>query len=510
LTEDRGVTGLQHRRIAVDSRRVAAGDVFVCLRGAHVDGHDYALEAVRRGAAVVVSERPLPLPPGIENVVVSNAHAALSSLAAAHFGHPSRALCCIGITGTNGKTTTTHFVQAVLEEAGVPCAVIGTLGARFAGRSWTLENTTPLALELQELLAEVRSAGARAVAMEVSSHALALHRADDVEFDVAGFTNLTQDHLDFHISMEAYAAAKRVLFEELLTRSTRQPYRAKAPGHAVLNAEDSTAQAWLASLGAGDWSATSSLTYGFGSANEKGVAPDVQALDVELCADGTRFTLRYGKASVPVSLSLPGRFNVSNALCAAGSAVALGLDLETIARGLARVRVVPGRMMRVTLSDTSSAGPLPTVIVDYAHTPDGLANVLDAVRQASQGRLIVVFGAGGDRDRGKRPLMGAAVADRADTIYVTSDNPRTEDPIAIINDVMEGVASSRASGARVDVFVEPDRGMAIHEAILSAEARDVVVIAGKGHETYQVVGSERRSFDDAAVARAALEEWALR
>ena len=499
MTEDGGVKPVQDRRISVDSRRVAPGDVFVCLRGAHVDGHDYAAEAVRRGAAAVVSEHRLPLPPGVESVVVSDTHAALSSLAAAHFGYPSRALRCIGITGTNGKTTTAHLAQAILAEAGVPCAVMGTLGARFADRSWALENTTPLALDLQELLAEVRTAGARAVVMEVSSHALALHRADDVEFDVAAFTNLTQDHLDFHGTLEAYAAAKRVLFTELLARSARQPERVKAAGAAVLNADDATAQRWLTQA----WPTAETLSYGFSSGN----AADVRAEDVDLHGEQTRFILCHHAETAPVMLRLPGRFNVSNALCAAGCAIALGLDLATIARGLGRVHQVPGRMMRVEPPEsTTGAAVLPKVIVDYAHTPDGLSNVLDALRPATRGRVIVVFGAGGDRDRSKRPLMGAAAAERADILYVTSDNPRTEDPQSIIDDVMEGVSSAMARGARCVVSAVVDRAAAIDAAIAAGGPRDVVLIAGKGHEAYQVIGDERRPFSDAVVARAAMEE----
>ncbi|TAM77542.1 UDP-N-acetylmuramoyl-L-alanyl-D-glutamate--2,6-diaminopimelate ligase [bacterium] len=499
VTEDGGVKPVQDRRISVDSRRVAPGDAFVCLRGAHVDGHDYAAEAVRRGAATVVSEHPLPLPPGVESIVVADAYAALSSLAAAHFGHPSRALRCIGVTGTNGKTTTTYLVQGILAEAGVPCAVFGTLGARFADRSWALENTTPLALDLQELLAEVRAAGARAVVMEVSSHALALHRADDVEFDVAAFTNLTQDHLDFHGTLEAYEAAKRVLFTGLLARSARQPERVKAPGTAVLNADDATARRWLAQA----WPVAETLSYGFSAGNTAGV----RAEDVDLRGEQTRFLLRHNSATAPVKLSLPGRFNVSNALCAAGCGVALGLDLETIARGLGRLHNVPGRMMPVAPPEGSAgAEALPKVIVDYAHTPDGLANVLDAVRPATLGRVIVVFGAGGDRDRRKRPLMGAAAAERADILYVTSDNPRTEDPRSIIDDVMEGVSSALARGVHCGVSVIVDRAAAIGAAIAAGGSRDVVVIAGKGHEDYQIVGEERRPFSDAVVARAAMEE----
>ncbi|MDE2572907.1 MAG: UDP-N-acetylmuramoyl-L-alanyl-D-glutamate--2,6-diaminopimelate ligase, partial [bacterium] len=354
------------------------------------------------------------------------------------------------------------------------------------------------------LLAEVRAAGAHAVAMEVSSHALALHRADDVEFDVAGFTNLSQDHLDFHASLEAYAAAKRVLFAELLVRSARQPERVKPAGHAVVNAGDATARAWLAG-DASAFPATHTLTYGFLGSGD-GEPPDVRAGELEMRPDGSRFRLEYAGRFALVSLSLPGRFNVSNALCAASCGLALGFEIDVVARGLGRVPVVPGRMMRVcATAREASVGPLPTVLVDYAHTPDGLANVLDAVRPATRGRLVVVFGAGGDRDRAKRPLMGAAAAERADTLYVTSDNPRSEDPQTIIDEVLSGVGAAGSRG--LEVFALVDRAEAIRAAVLSAGADDVVVVAGKGHEEYQIVGSERRPFDDAAVARAALEAW---
>ena len=437
--------------LAADSRSVRPGTLFVALRGSRSDGHDYVEAAAARGAALVVTERELDT--DLPHVVVPDTRVAASALSDAFYDHPSRSMLVAGVTGTNGKTTTTHLVRDVLEAGGLPCGVIGTLGGAFRGRRWELSNTTPLALELQELLAAMRDAGARAVAMEVSSHALALHRVDHVRFAVGALTNVTRDHLDFHGTFERYAAAKRRLF-------------ALAP-KAVLNVDDATGVAYAADLAAAGTAVTS---YAIDA------PADLRATDVRLEGDGSTF--RVGAREVTVAL--PGRFNVRNALAAYGIALALGLDDATIVRGLAATRAVPGRMERIGAFGIDA-------IVDYAHTPDALENVLNAARETTRGDLIVVFGCGGDRDPGKRVQMGEIAARLADRVIVTSDNPRSEDPMSIARSIANGFD-------RTDIVL--DRRTAIRQAIALAQAGDTVIVAGKGHETYQIVGDETRPFDD--------------
>ncbi len=445
--------------LATDSRRVTPGTVFVALRGAHVDSHAFVGQAIERGAVGVVLEQEQAL--AVPQLIVPDATLALSTLSAKFFGDPSARMHVVGITGTNGKTTTTHLVRAILEAAGRSCGVIGTLGASLGGRAWSLENTTPLALELQGLLATMRDGGASAVAMEVSSHALALHRVDDVHFAVAAFTNLTRDHLDFHATPEAYEAAKRRLFD-------------LAP-IAVVNVDDAAGVRLAEDLRA---RGTQTIAYAIRAKNA-----DLIARDVVVRSEGSTFTLddRF------VKLSLPGRFNVENALAAIGIADALGIARSVAIEALADVAAPPGRMERIASDGID-------VIVDYAHTPDALSNVLQAAREGTRGRLVVVFGCGGDRDPGKRPQMGAIAARLADRAIVTSDNPRSENPQAIADAILVGGKGE----------VELDRGAAIRRAIADARAGDVVVIAGKGHETYQIIGDQTRHFDDREEVRAAL------
>jgi UDP-N-acetylmuramoyl-L-alanyl-D-glutamate--2,6-diaminopimelate ligase len=431
--------------VTADSRAVVAGDAFVALRGERSDGHAFVAQAYERGAAAAIVERESPFPNGRAQVVVHDSRRAGSRIAARFFGDPSRALTVVGITGTNGKTTTAYLVRAVLDAAGERCATIGTLGVEYGGDSAPLANTTPPAIELQKILAGLRERGATAVGMEVSSHALALERVEDVAFDVGVLTNITRDHLDFHGTHEAYVAAKRRLFD--------------LAGSAVLNTDDPAGIAFARELRV---SGRPVVTY---------------ALDAE--AD-------VGPALLE-PLALPGRFNVANALAALGVARALGLDLRRAAAAIAAVRTVPGRMERF------SAGGV-EVIVDYAHTPDALANVLRALRGSTRGRLVAVFGCGGDRDAGKRPEMGAVAAALADRVIVTSDNPRSEDPMAI----------AQAVAAPIGGTIVLDRRAAIRRAIEEASAGDVVVVAGKGHEAYQIVGEERHPFDDREEVRGAL------
>ncbi|MCU4183690.1 UDP-N-acetylmuramoyl-L-alanyl-D-glutamate--2,6-diaminopimelate ligase [Acidiferrimicrobium sp. IK] len=439
--------------VTMDSRSAGPGTLFACVPGASVDGHDYAATAVSLGATALVVERPLDV--AATQLLVPSTRLALGPLSDAFFGHPSRQLRVTGVTGTNGKTTTVALLAGIFEAHGWATGRLGTL---------TQVRTTPEAPELQGRLAQMRDAGTDAVAMEVSSHALAQHRTDAIRFVAGVLTNVTQDHLDFHHTMEAYFEAKASLF---------------APGRvgvAVINRDDPWGRRLLDRLAGGPVEA---VTFG---------ADD--ATDVRMTPAGSRF--RW--AGQEVRLPLAGRFNIANALGAAACARALGIPPATIASGLGAVVGVPGRFQAV------DAGQAFSVIVDYAHTPDGLAVALDAAREVTAGRLIVVFGAGGDRDRDKRPLMGQVVAERADLAIVTSDNPRHEDPQSIIDQVLAGAGATR--GRLTD---DRDRRSAISSAIALAEPGDVVVIAGKGHETGQDFGDRTEPFDDAAEARDALE-----
>lgn len=440
-----GDAGLAIERIVADSRSCVPGDAFVAMRGTHVDGHAFVGQAYERGASAAVVERATAFPPGRAQVVVRDARRAGSRIAARFYGEPSQALRVVGITGTNGKTTTAYLVRTMLADAGIACAVIGTLGVEFAGTAEPLANTTPPAIELQGILAGLRARGAGAVSMEVSSHALALERVDDVAFEVGVLTNVTRDHLDFHGTQEAYVAAKRRLFD--LARI------------AVLNVDDPQGAAFARELRA---AGRPVITYALDAGAD---------LRPELLEP----------------LALPGSFNVANGLAALGVARALGLDERRAAAALATLRAVPGRMERF------SGGGI-DVIVDYAHTPDALANVLRALRGSTRGRLVAVFGCGGDRDAGKRPEMGAIAGALADEVVVTSDNPRGEDPLAI----------ARAVAAPIAATIVLDRRAAIRGAIEAAAPGDVVVVAGKGHEAYQIVGTEKLPFDDRDEVRAAL------
>ncbi len=451
------ITGL-----AIDSREVRPGALFVALRGEHTDGHRFIPQAVERGAAAIVAEERVDVPAGVAFTVVPDSARALSQIADAFYGSPSRDLQIAGVTGTNGKTTTTQMIAAICSAAGVPCGTIGTIGARFSDREWPLANTTPLASQLHDLLAQMRDLGAKSVAMEVSSHALSLQRVEDIRFAAGALTNVTRDHLDFHKTFDAYAAAKRKLFD-------------MAP-RCVLNLDDELGARWSAELRASKPVLTYAMT---APADIRPASVDVRAGGSEFEVDGRRFSVR-----------LPGRFNVANALCAIGVARSLGIDDERSAQGLASLERVAGRMEHVR-------GGGIDVVVDYAHTPDALENVLRTLRETASRRLIVVFGCGGDRDRGKRSQMGRVAARYADHSYVTSDNPRTEDPQAIVDDILPGVGSAPHT-------VQIDRRAAIDAAIAGAQPGDVVLLAGKGHENYQVAGTEVLPFDDVAVAREAL------
>jgi UDP-N-acetylmuramoyl-L-alanyl-D-glutamate--2,6-diaminopimelate ligase len=450
--------------LAYDGRRVQPGTVFFCVRGFTRDGHDFAPEAVRNGAVALVVDHPLAL--GVPEVLVDDVRAAMAPAAARLHGDPSARLEVVGITGTSGKTTTAFLVRELLEGAGRQTALLGTVKSIVGGREGTLARTTPEAVDLQAAFAEMVAAGDVACAMEVSSHALELHRADAIRWAVAVFTNLSQDHLDFHPTMEDYFLAKRRLFEA-------------GPRVGIVNVDD----AWGARLAAELDVTTVSVD---GDA-------DLRATDVRPGLEGTDFTVvdRDG-ARLQLRSPLRGRFNVANALCAVAVARALGVEDAVIAAALAAAAPVPGRLEPV------EEGQRFAVLVDYAHKPGALESVLQAVRGLTRGRVIVVFGAGGDRDRGKRPVMGEIAARLADEVVVTSDNPRSEDPDAIIAEILAGVD-------RGDVRVQPDRRAAIELGVSLARDGDVVLVAGKGHEQGQeLAGGEKIPFDDVAVAWEAL------
>lgn len=476
-----GEPGRQIAGLAYHSREVQPGFLFAAIRGYQHDGHEFVGEAVARGAAAVLVERSVDTAPAITQIIVPDTRAALPHLACAFYEHPSHHLTVIGVTGTNGKGVTTYFTDAVLTGAGHRSAVIGTMGVRGPAGTIETNRTTPESVDLQRLLAGLRADGVTHVAMEVASHALALHRVDGTRFAAAVFTNLTRDHLDFHGNFEAYLRAKRRLFEMV-----------EPAGWSVVNADDAAAEEMARA------SRAPVLRYAMRAAGG-GIDPhrvDLRAEEVQLDLDGTTFTAvtRRGEGQ-RVRLRIGGAFNVANALAALATGMALGVPLEAGAEALETVRGVPGRFELV------DEGQDFAVIVDYAHTPDGLENVLQTARQIARGRVLVVFGCGGDRDRTKRPVMGRLAVALADLAVVTSDNPRTEDPRAIIEEIVQGI---RATQRRGRCEVEADRRAAIHRAIAAAAPGDVVIIAGKGHEPYQEIHGVRHLFDDRVVAREAL------
>ncbi len=461
------------RRVRYDSREVAPGDLFIAVTGVKHDGHGYVAQAARSGAAAAVVERFVP-EAEIAQIRVPSSRRAMALLAGEETGHPSRELVMAGVTGTNGKTTTAHLIRSALTEAGHRVGFIGTVGYEFGGVNEAAPHTTPEAPELMRMLRAWRNRGATAVAMEVSSHALALERTYGMAFDVGVFTNLTQDHLDFHGTLDAYREAKARLF-----RTESRGDRTKRFVGA-LNVDDAAGR-WIAAH-------ADCPTVGFGM----GAAAEVRAESVQLGPAGTRLRICQGHDSISVSLRLRGAFNVMNALAAFAAGRGMGLPPATIVAGLERVHSVPGRLEPV------DEGQPFQVLVDYAHTPDALERALEAVRAFGPRRLLCVFGCGGDRDRGKRPLMGAVASRNADFVFLTSDNPRSEDPLAILAEIETGIEE------RTKTRTISDRAAAIEEAIAACGEGDALLIAGKGHETYQIVGDRTLPFDDREVARAAL------
>jgi UDP-N-acetylmuramoyl-L-alanyl-D-glutamate--2,6-diaminopimelate ligase len=461
------VADVEISSLAYDNRLVLPGTLFFCVPGYTRDGHDFAPDAVARGAAALVVERPLNL--GLPEVQVRSVRAVMASAAARFHGDPTARLQTVGVTGTNGKTTTAFLVRALLEAAGRQTGLLGTVKSVIGGVEHDVLRTTPEAIDLQRTFAEMLDAGDEACVMEVSSHALTLHRADAIHYAAAVFTNLTQDHLDFHETMEEYYGAKRMLFTDL------------TPAHAVVNVDDPYGARLAAELAPARPAITFALSHD----------ATYRAGALETGLDGSRFAVTGPDGVFELSSPLTGRFNVSNVLGAFATARALGVDAETAIDAIAAAGQVPGRFQSV------NEGQDYAVLVDYAHTPDSLENVLKAARPLTKGQLHVVFGCGGDRDRGKRPLMGEIAARLADRVIVTSDNPRSEDPDAIIQEILVGSGD--------DVEHEVDRRVAIDRAIATAEPGDVVVIAGKGHEQGQEFdGGRKIPFDDVTVVRESL------
>jgi UDP-N-acetylmuramoyl-L-alanyl-D-glutamate--2,6-diaminopimelate ligase len=464
--------GVEVSELAYDNRAVTAGALFFCVPGFTRDGHEFAADAIERGAVALVVQRPLGLE--VPEIVVEDVREAMAPAAARFYGDPTSALEVVGVTGTNGKTTTAYLVRALLQADGRQTGLLGTVTSVIGGLEHPVQRTTPEAIDLQRTFRAMLDGGDVACSMEVSSHALALHRADAIHFAAAVFTNLTQDHLDFHPTMEDYFAAKRRLFTDA------------RPQHAVINVDD----AYGAQL-------ASELAQPITFALDRDAG--YRAVDVQTGLDGSQFTVHGPDGETELSSPLRGRFNVYNVLGAFAAARALGVPLDTAVEATQSAGQVPGRFQPV------DEGQDFAVLVDYAHTPDSLENVLRAARGMARGRLHVVFGCGGDRDRGKRPLMGAIATRLADRVIVTSDNPRSEDPEAIIDEILTGIGP-----AHPDVEHDADRREAISQAIAGAGRGDVVVIAGKGHEQGQeFAGGRKLPFDDATVAREVLRGAAL-
>ena len=480
--------------LAYDSRRVGAGEVFFAIPGEQSDGHDFIADAIERGAAAVVYARKGACPQGRAGLRVNDVRRAMGLWAARFYDWPSQKLKLVGVTGTNGKTSLTYLIESMLRAAGMEPGVIGTINYRYCGDEVPSHHTTPESLDLQGLLDKMSRAGVEAVTMEVSSHALVQERVRGLDFDIGVFTNLSRDHLDYHADMDDYFLAKSRLFTDYLRASAK---RNKA---AVICADDPRGRELIAKL-----SRQSLEVWSYGESQQW----DVHPLNVENDVTGLRGKIRAKERTIEFASPLIGAANLQNIMGALGVGLALGLDVAAVAEGIGRLRSVPGRLEKVA-NDIGI-----TILVDYAHTPDALEKALGAIRPLTEGKLITVFGCGGDRDRGKRPLMGEIAARLSDVVVVTSDNPRSENPLAILNEVAVGVQRTNLKklaaaqlATETGYCVEADRREAIRIALRAAKPGDSVLIAGKGHEDYQILGATRIHFDDREVTREELERRA--
>jgi UDP-N-acetylmuramoyl-L-alanyl-D-glutamate--2,6-diaminopimelate ligase len=468
--------------LAHDSRKIIPGTLFVCLSGVKTDGHDYIMQAYHQGAVAVLVEKDVNnIPQDITVIKVADTRAAMMLIAPYFFEYPSCKLRMIGVTGTNGKTTSTYLIRSIFEKAGFKVGVIGTIQNSIGDKVLPTQNTTPDVIDLQRLLAQMVGSNMDYVVMEVSSHALALNRVAGCEFDVGIFTNMTRDHLDFHVTFEKYLEAKTKLFQLLSSKEHKKNGKT-----AIINADDKAAAFIL------ERTACKKITYGI----DHNV--DLQAKNTNILANGAQFEVTGPFGTMPLQLKITGLFNVYNVLSAVGAALAEGIDAHVIKTALEEFESVSGRFELVDVGQPFS------VIVDYAHTPDGLENILKTAQQIAKKRIIVVFGCGGDRDKTKRPIMGQLAVQYGNIVIATSDNPRTEDPESLLNEIETGIKEALTPGKIYEKII--DRRQAIERALHLAEADDIVIIAGKGHENYQILKDRTISFDDKEVAKAIIKE----
>ena len=480
-THVEGNTAVKVLDITADSRAVKVGSLFIALDGATVDGHNYVNKAVEAGAVAVLVSKPVEVSGDVCVITVEDTRKAMMACVPYFFDYPANSMRMIGVTGTNGKTTTTHMIRHILKGQGYKVGVIGTVHIMIGDTSYPIHNTTPDVVDLQHILHQMVEEGVTHCVMEVSSHALALGRVSGVEYDTAVFTNLTQDHLDFHKTFENYLAAKCKLFEQVSASN-----QTKSGKGAIINIDDEYGHRVI------EKTTAPIITY---SIDGKGT---LNAHDVEMTPKSSRYTVSYDGNDYTVAMNTTGLFNVYNTLAAIGACLLEGISMEDIDKALKTFSAVPGRFELI------EEGQPFAVVVDYAHTPDGLENILQTAKAIQENRIIVVFGCGGDRDATKRPIMGRIAAQYGDVVYVTSDNPRTEDPVQIVKDVELGVKEGLREGSHYEVIV--DRREAIQHAIQNAKPGDIVLIAGKGHEDYQILKDKTIHFDDREEARAALKE----
>ncbi|MBI3354774.1 MAG: UDP-N-acetylmuramoyl-L-alanyl-D-glutamate--2,6-diaminopimelate ligase [Nitrospirae bacterium] len=481
--EVNGGIDVQIGDITYDSREVKRGSLFVAVKGFKTDGHRYIADAVKRGASAVVAEDAVNISKGDATIIiVPDTRNALALLSARFYGDPSRRLRMIGITGTNGKTTTSYLIKSIIEKAGKKAGLLGTISYIIGDEVMPAPHTTPESSDLQKYLSQILDAGAEYAVMEVSSHALELNRTANCEFDIGVFTNLTQDHLDFHKTMEDYFNAKLKLFTSL---NNERGKMAKKVG--IINIDDPYSNRILSAM------TVKAVTYGF-SENA-----DIRPAEINIDIGGIRFAAVTPKGNFSVESRLTGKYNILNMLASIAVGQSLGFDNSAIQEGISSLISVSGRFEKINEGQDFS------VVVDYAHTEDALKRILEAIRVFAKGRVITVFGCGGDRDRGKRPKMGEAAAKLSEIVIITSDNPRSEDPHEIIKEIEEGI-KRRRNGRLQEYLIIPDRKEAIYRAIGMAEKDDIILLAGKGHEDYQIIGDKKLHFDDREIAREAIKK----